>query len=46
MEGEGETWVQTTRLTLEGEGQAQRLHTTDGDKPNAKDEYPGKRCEV
>lgn len=48
IEGEGETWVQTTRLSLEGEDagnpEAQRLHTSDGEKPREPDEYPSKRC--
>lgn len=44
MEGEGETWGQKTRLSLVGEGSAQRLETTDGEQPETEDAYPSKRC--
>ncbi|WP_152435466.1 hypothetical protein [Erythrobacter sp. THAF29] len=44
MEGEGETWQQKTRFSLVGEGEAQRLHVSDGEKPKETDEYPSKRC--
>ncbi|MEO1490086.1 MAG: hypothetical protein AAFR88_11740 [Pseudomonadota bacterium] len=44
MEGEGEMWTQVTRLALKGEGEALRLHTSDGEKPPVPDEYPSKRC--
>ena len=44
MEGEGDTWEQKTRLMLTGEGERQRLETSDGDKPRVVDEYPSKRC--
>jgi len=47
MEGEGEEWTHTARLTLEGEGggEVERLHVTDGNEPFAKSEFPKKRCE-
>ncbi|BDI61902.1 hypothetical protein MACH05_24620 [Qipengyuania nanhaisediminis] len=44
MEGEGETWEQKTRLALVGEGESQRLETSDGDLPRTPDDYPSKRC--
>jgi len=47
MEGEGETWEQAIRLSLEGAGDepdAVRLHTSDGEKPKVEDEYPSKKC--
>lgn len=44
MEGEGETWQQRTRLMIEGEGNDERLLTSDGDQPRVVDEYPSKRC--
>ncbi len=44
MEGEGETWVDKLRLSLEGDGTARRLHTSQGDKPKAVDEYPSMPC--
>nr|WP_298930621.1 hypothetical protein [uncultured Erythrobacter sp.] len=44
MEGEGETWEQSTRLSLVGEGDDVRLHTSDGDAPKQIDEYPSKKC--
>ncbi|TRD11830.1 hypothetical protein FGU71_08155 [Erythrobacter insulae] len=44
MEGEGETWEQSTRFALMGEGEDLRIHTSEGDGPMAPDEYPSKRC--
>ena len=44
MEGEGETWEQQTRLSLVGEGDVQRLETSDGEFLKKTDEYPSKRC--
>lgn len=44
MEGEGETWEQQTRLSLVGEGEGQRLETSDGEQPRGTDNYPSKRC--
>lgn len=44
MEGEGETWDQEIRLALVGQGEAQLLETSDGEKPRANDDYPSKRC--
>lgn len=45
MEGEGDTWTQSLRLALVGEGAEQRLHTSDGSKPKQPDPLPRKRCE-
>jgi len=45
MEGEGEEWTHTARLTLDGEGEVERLHVTDGIEPFAKSKFPKKRCE-
>ena len=45
MEGEGDTWEDSLRLSLVGEGDAQRLHTSDGKQPKVPDELPRKRCE-
>ncbi|MEL6530671.1 MAG: hypothetical protein AAGK01_10515 [Pseudomonadota bacterium] len=44
MEGEGEKWKQSLRLSLVGEGAEQRLHTSDASKPKQPDELPRKRC--
>lgn len=44
MEGEGETWQQATRFSLVGEGEALRLHASDGEASKQTDEYPSKRC--
>lgn len=44
MEGEGETWTQTIRLSVSGKGGDERLSTSDGEKPKAVDQYPSKRC--
>lgn len=44
MEGEGERWVQSVRLSLEGEGAEQRLHSSDGSEPKVEDEFPRRRC--
>ncbi len=44
MEGEGEVWEQKTRFSLTGEGDVQRLETSDGEGPKVTDEYPSKRC--
>ncbi|MDY7096960.1 MAG: hypothetical protein SXU28_02360 [Pseudomonadota bacterium] len=46
MEGEGDTWVQTIRLEIKGDDDKERLHSTDGEKPAATDEYPSKRCDA
>lgn len=46
MEGEGETWEQVERLSLEGDGESERLHTSDGATPNMQDDYPRKRCKA
>ncbi|MFL0355688.1 hypothetical protein ACI5KX_04345 [Erythrobacter sp. GH1-10] len=46
MEGEGETWKQSTRLSLRGSGDGERLHSSDGELPKKEDEYPSKRCPV
>ena len=46
MEGEGETWEQTTRLSLVGEGEEARLHSSDGSEPKKQDEYPRSRCKA
>ena len=43
MEGEGETWEQDTRLVLVGEGDEQRLETSEAQKAHS-DDYPQKRC--
>lgn len=43
MEGEGETWKNTLRLSLVDNGE--RLHVTDGSAPKSPDEYPRKRCD-
>ncbi|WP_271438179.1 hypothetical protein [Pontixanthobacter luteolus] len=42
MEGEGEQWVQVSRLSLSADGKT--LSVSDGTKPKVKDEYPRKRC--
>ncbi|MCK0127400.1 hypothetical protein [Erythrobacter sp. F6033] len=44
VEGEGETWEQSTRFSLMGEGDDLRLHTSDGEQPKQADEYPSKKC--
>jgi len=44
MEGEGDTWEDSLRLSLEGEGEAQRLHTSDANKAKVPDQLPRKRC--
>lgn len=44
MEGEGETWVNSLRLSLvEVDGETQ-LHTSDATKSKVVDEYPRKKC--
>lgn len=44
MQGEGETWTQSTRLALvQVDGQTQ-LHVSDATKAKAIDEYPRKLC--
>lgn len=45
MEGEGETWEQSLRLSLVAEGEDLRLHTSDPTKPKEPDDLPRKRCE-
>ena len=44
MEGEGDTWNQRLRVSLNGSGAAERLETSDGDAPPIVDDYPSKRC--
>ena len=44
MEGEGETWTQSVRLSISGEGVGERLSSSDGEKAKAVDNYPSKRC--
>lgn len=44
MEGEGETWTQSLRLSLMGEGADQRLYTSDGSQPKMVDQYPLRKC--
>ena len=44
MEGEGQTWQQKTRFSIVGNGDMARLHSSDGDSPKQRDEYPAKRC--
>ncbi len=44
MEGEGQEWNESQRLSILGNGTARRLHVTNGDTPKALDEYPRKRC--
>lgn len=44
MEGEGENWQQATRLSLVGEADTLRLHTSDGELPKETDEYPAMKC--
>lgn len=44
MEGEGEKWVNSLRLSLvEVDGETQ-LHTSDATKPKVADEFPRKKC--
>ncbi len=45
MEGEGDTWSSSLRLSMVGEGDALRLHTSDGSQPKVPDELPRRRCE-
>ncbi|WP_298469315.1 polysaccharide deacetylase family protein [uncultured Erythrobacter sp.] len=45
MDGEGETWEQSLRLSLVGNGNEQRLHTSDASEPKTKDDLPRKRCQ-
>jgi len=45
MEGEGETWEDSLRLSLVGDSEAQRLHTSDATEPKVLDDLPRKRCE-
>ena len=44
MEGEGETWVQPTRLSLETTPEGERLRISDALKPESPDDLPRKRC--
>ena len=44
MEGEGETWVESTRLSLVEKDGKMQLHTSDATKPRVIDKYPRKRC--
>jgi hypothetical protein len=46
MEGEGETWEQSTRFALAGDGSDQRLLSSDAEQPDTFDEYASKRCET
>lgn len=43
MEGEGETWKNSLRLSLVDGGE--RLHVTDGSAPKAPSEFPRTRCD-
>lgn len=42
MEGEGEQWVQVSRLSLSNDGKT--LSVTDGEEPKLSDQYPRKKC--
>lgn len=44
MEGEGETWVQPTRLSLETLPEGERLRISDALKPESPDDPLRKRC--
>jgi hypothetical protein len=44
MEGEGESWVQTTRLSIEATPEGERLHLSDAAEPKVPDNNPRKRC--
>lgn len=44
MEGEGETWVQPTRLSLEAMPDGERLRISDALKPESPDDPLRKRC--
>ncbi|WP_066530829.1 hypothetical protein [Erythrobacter sp. CCH5-A1] len=44
MEGEGESWVQTTRLSIETTPEGERLHLSDAAEPKVPDDNPRKRC--
>jgi hypothetical protein len=44
MEGEGQEWNESQRLSILGTGTARRLHVTNGDTPKTLDEYPRKAC--
>ena len=44
MEGEGETWVQPTRLSLENTPEGERLRISDALKPESPNDPLRKRC--
>lgn len=44
MSGEGEEWVQSSRLSLVETPDGVRLEVSDATKPKVKDEFPRKRC--
>ncbi len=44
MEGEGETWVQPSRLSLEATSAGERLRITDATKPESSQGILRKRC--
>jgi len=44
MEGEGQEWPESQRLSLVGNGTAERLHVTNGSEPKRADEYPRMSC--
>lgn len=44
MEGEGETWVQSYRLSRAGSGSDQRLHITEATEQKGPSDLPRKRC--
>ena len=44
MEGEGETWVQPARLSLETTPEGERLRISDALKPESPDDQLRKRC--
>lgn len=46
MEGEGDSWVQPTRLSLVETSDGIRLHLSDGAEPKVPDDMPRKRCEL
>lgn len=46
MSGEGESWDSKLRLSLVGEGENARLHTSDGAEPKAESDTPLKACPV
>jgi len=44
MEGEGETWVEPMRLSLETTPEGERLRLSDALKPESAEDLPRKRC--